>query len=242
MVRSIVNHQSSILNSLRDRRADVGEHFFQIGIARLAQIERLLVVPAGERGPERPHERPAARDRIQPRCVERVAALLVVQRHRSVAFARPDSSGGGRRTRAARRTGHHGSTADPRSARERHAKQRDLQRGPALLRRRRHRQGKARANLPRCGSTRCVRRSLQTLAPGAGGRGLAQRVAKRRAEPAAVGRGGPGHAPGRGRTPGAGTRAPSTFGAPRRGARPVGDRLHAETDGGVPRQPRSAGA
>ena len=112
--------------------------------------------------------------------------------------------------RAARRPGRHGVAADPRSARERHAKQRDLQRGRALLRRRRHRQGKARANLPRAGSTRCARGSLQTMAAGAGGRGFAQRVAQRRADPAAVGRGGPGHA------------ARETPNAWRRGSRAIG--------------------
>ena len=45
-------HQS-VLCSLRDRRAEVGQFFFQIGIARLAEIKRLLIMQAGECGHRR---------------------------------------------------------------------------------------------------------------------------------------------------------------------------------------------
>ena len=85
--------------------------------------------------PARPRDGRAARARVQSRSARRGVALAVLQLHPSIAPAHADPSGLLGPPRGARRADRDDGPRDPRPAGERHAEQRRVQRGRAVLRR-----------------------------------------------------------------------------------------------------------
>ncbi len=181
--------------------------------------------------PRRSEQRPAAQDRIQSRHAECGLRFLSYSSAQASLLPTLIHRAGARRAGAARGAGHHDHAADQRSARERHAVHRDLQRGRAVFRRGRHRPRRHGPNLPGDGSAGCAAGDLQAVAARAGGRRSAQSFAQRHSHAVAVGRSGPGHSARGCRARSPRTHAPSASDIERRGARPGGHRLRAAADG-----------